>query len=246
MKTTEKISETTETRDQKTAEFPTKYGTIGKGANPEKVPPTPILGLAAGMTETTIQLRFAGYKDSQHKEAQKALNDASYEIGKLIRVANESQRQKREKAADFRQRGLNDAEKVYQELLRAARSSRDTMVATIERHHTTAITTARQTFEKEAAPLNSEMERKTVQIRTDLEATLKAALAEMNPAMEVAKAARLTAEAERKAKAAALVEAAKSEASTDAGSSALAGATDEELAAAAAVEAKTDEAAAGA
>lgn len=221
------------TNDEKRAEFPTKYGQVQKVG-----PKTPILGLADGMTETTIQLRFAGYKDGLQQAAKAELDATSLRIGRQVREADKERHAKVLKSGDERQRMLTEAEKLHQADLRAAKSANDKRLAEIERHHKTHTETALKTFVRELEPMNAEMDAERTRITNELTEKVTAAKAEMDPAMETAKAARLASEAERKARAtaakegaAALAEAAKTD------DAALAGATDLELAAAAAVEA---------
>lgn len=214
------------TNEEKAAEFPTKYGQTQKAE-----PKTPILGLTVGMSETTIQLRFAGYKDGLQKAALVEMGGVTQRIGKLVHAADQERHQKVLKSGDERQRALTEEEKRYQADLRAVQGRHTAAKAEIERHHATALDTSRHTFERQVGPLNLETQNERGRIAGDLAEKAAAAKAEMDPAMEVAKASRLAAEAERKAKAASLAEAAKADEDV------LAGATDEELAAAAAVEA---------
>lgn len=216
----------TDEKNVKDAEFPTKYGKVEK-----TVPKTPILALTDDMSETTIQLRLAGYREGLYKDASKKVNDETYRISKLVKRVDEERHEKFLAAGDVRQRALTEAHKTHQEELRDVQSNHAARIAEIERHHDTAKTTARITAGKRTDPLNAEMEAFVRKSNADLAESINAALAEMTPAMEKAKAKRLAAEAERKAKAERLA--------ANADVDALAAATDEELAAAAAVEART-------
>lgn len=155
---------------------------------PVAVVASPILQLTEEMREGEIGNRYVIYRDTEKASAEKRLHDLNVYLGRQVAEA-EKLRSNACAAVKVREdEAVRVAQDNYARALRAAKSELDKTLFAIMNDHDSQRAAAREAFQSIVAPLNDEHAKKKAEIVSTFADKMKAAVEELNPILDVARA----------------------------------------------------------